>query len=77
MQASTLFEGAPTTLTLEPGERLTAATLTRGQRDGRPRGTVSYTFLKRGIQEDDQYQLRTHLNDDAEIETHRFQPSSN
>ncbi|MEU4764345.1 jacalin-like lectin [Actinosynnema sp. NPDC023794] len=29
--------GTPTTLTLQPGERLTAATLTRGQRDGRTR----------------------------------------
>ncbi|MFE9745734.1 jacalin-like lectin [Saccharothrix saharensis] len=29
--------GTPTTLTLEPGERLTEATLTRGQRDGRTR----------------------------------------
>ncbi|MCE7000888.1 endonuclease [Saccharothrix sp. S26] len=29
--------GTPTTLTLQPGEHLTAATLTRGQRDGRTR----------------------------------------
>ncbi|MFE2756082.1 jacalin-like lectin [Actinosynnema sp. NPDC059335] len=29
--------GTPTTLTLEPGERLTSATVTRGQRDGRTR----------------------------------------
>lgn len=44
------------------------------KRDGRPRGTVTYTFLKEGIQKDDQYELQAHLNEGAEIETHRFQP---
>lgn len=41
-------------------------------RDGRPRGTVSYTFLENGLQGDARYHLQAHLDDDAEVEDHTF-----
>jgi hypothetical protein len=44
-------------------------------RDGRPRGTVTYTYLESGIQTDASYQLETHLDDDAEIEGQSFEQS--
>jgi hypothetical protein len=43
------------------------------KREGRPRGSVTYTFLERAVQDDRLYQLRAHLDDDAEIEHHRWQ----
>jgi hypothetical protein len=42
-------------------------------RDGQPRGTVTYTFLEAAVQNDALYELRTHLNDGATIETQSFQ----
>jgi hypothetical protein len=39
-------------------------------RDGRPKGTVTYTLLESAPQSDDQYRLRSHLDPDALIETH-------
>lgn len=42
-------------------------------RDGQPKGTVTYTFVERAVQDDGQYELRSHLNDDATIEDHTFE----
>jgi hypothetical protein len=42
-------------------------------RDGRPRGTVTYTFLESGVQDDAQYQLASHLDDHAEIDLHTIE----
>ena len=44
-------------------------------RDGRPRGTVTYTLLDTATQGDEQYRLRSHLDPDANIEIHRFRPA--
>jgi len=37
--------------------------------DGHPKGTVTFTLLESGTIEDDQYELRFHLDSDAVIET--------
>ena len=42
-------------------------------RDGRPRGTVTYTLLGTATQGDEQYRLQSHLDPDAKVEIHRFQ----
>ena len=42
-------------------------------RDGRPNGTVTYTLLESGTQADPRYQLESHLDPGAEIETQRLQ----
>jgi hypothetical protein len=41
-------------------------------RDGQPRGTVTYTLLESGTEDDSRYQLEAHLADGAELEHHRF-----
>ncbi len=41
-------------------------------RNGQPRGTVTYTFLESGTLDESQYELRTHLSEDAQIERQRF-----
>ena len=42
-------------------------------RDGRPRGTVTFTLLESARQEDGRYELMTHLDAGAEIEDHKFE----
>lgn len=44
-------------------------------RGGQPRGTVAYTFLDSGVQDDSLYELRAHLDADARIERHRLSES--
>ncbi len=43
-------------------------------RDGRPNGTVTYTFLESSEQKDDAYQLEYHLDPDAKIDIQSFKP---
>lgn len=43
-------------------------------RDGQPRGTVTYTFLESGRLDESQYELRSHLDEDAPIEQQQFTP---
>lgn len=40
--------------------------------EGRPRGTVTFTLIKSGHQDDEQYRLESHLDSTAEIKKHRF-----
>lgn len=39
-------------------------------RDGHPSGTVTFTLMESAMRDDRQYQLQSHLNEDAEIEIH-------
>lgn len=41
-------------------------------RDGQPKGTVTYTLMDSGVQGDEQYRLKSHLDPDATIEFHRL-----
>lgn len=43
-------------------------------RDGRPGGTVTFTLQESSRLKDDQYRMTTHLDADAEIENHSFEP---
>jgi len=43
-------------------------------RNGQPRGTVTYTFLESGRLDESQYELRSHLDEDAPIEQQQFTP---
>lgn len=43
-------------------------------RDGQPRGTVTYTFLESARLDEAQYELRSHLDEDAQIEQQQFTP---
>jgi hypothetical protein len=43
------------------------------KKDGRPKGSVSYTLLESGAQDDNRYRLKSHIDADADIQTHRFE----
>lgn len=45
-------------------------------RDGHPHGTVTYTLVESGVQDDEQYRLAAHINADAEIVTQQAEPSA-
>lgn len=42
-------------------------------RDGRPNGTVTYTLIESGARGDEQYQMSSHLDEDAVIQNQSFQ----